>query len=464
MAAYNGLKDHLLRIFLILLLIFCCAVKIFSQKQKADSIIQLLATEKTDSTRVKLLWNLANIIYRSNPDTALTVGQEALSLARSIKYLEGESRSLGVIASTFSKIGNYPRALDFNLQKLKIEEKRDNPKTLAGVLMNIGTVYVFQEEYRKALEFYSKSDSVIEENNLSNEYKYAGYLNIGDAYDKLNVLDSAQFFYNQANRKAIELQDDNSIGASMTGLGHIYRKESNFALSYENYKTAINYLVASNDDDLLCEVNLGLAYLYNQSNKRDSAIYHAKISYQIAKQDGFLSRQLDAAKFLSQAYKQTNNIDSTLSYLLFERDLNDSINNKNSIRESQILSSNELLRQLEIAKAKKEHDEQRRQQLQLLFIGIFIPGLFLLTLFLSKVRLHIRIIKLLGILSLLIFFEYLTLLLHPKVAEFTHHTPVFEILIFVGIAAILIPLHHKAEHWLIHKLLHLRTASKGKED
>jgi tetratricopeptide (TPR) repeat protein len=464
MAAYTGLKNYLLKISLILFLAFCCTGKTFSQKQKADSIIQLLVVEKTDSIRVKLLWNLANIIYRSNPDTALKVGQEALSLARSIKYTEGESRSLGVIASTFSKIGNYPRALDFNLQKLKIEEKRNNPQTLAGVLMNIGTVYVLQDEYRKALEFYSKSDSVIEENNLSNEYKYAGYLNIGDAYDKLNILDSAQFFYNQANRKAIELQDDNSIGASMTGLGHIYRKESNFALSYENYKSAIKYLVASDDDDLLCEVNLGLASLYNQFNKRDSAIYHAKISYQVAKQDGFLSRQLDAAKFLSQAYKQTNNIDSTLSYLLFERDLNDSINNKNSIRESQILSSNELLRQLEIAKAKKEQDEQRRQQLQLLFIGIFIPGLFLLTLFLSRVKLHIRVIKLLGILSLLIFFEYLTLLLHPRVAEFTHHTPVFEILIFVAVAAILIPLHHKAEHWLIHKLLHLRAARKEKEN
>jgi len=32
----------------------------------------------------------------------------------------------------------------------------------------------------------------------------------------------------------------------------------------------------------------------------------------------------------------------------------------------------------------------------------------------------------------------------------------FEILIFVAIAAILIPLHHKLEHWLIAKLTHHR--------
>ena len=90
----------------------------------------------------------------------------------------------------------------------------------------------------------------------------------------------------------------------------------------------------------------------------------------------------------------------------------------------------------------------------MLMIGIFIPGIFILTLALSRVRMHPRIVRLLGVLSLLFLFEYLTLLLHPAVANLTHHTPVLEILIFVGVAALVIPLHHKLEHWLIHKLSH----------
>lgn len=52
----------------------------------------------------------------------------------------------------------------------------------------------------------------------------------------------------------------------------------------------------------------------------------------------------------------------------------------------------------------------------------------------------------------MILFEYLTLLLHPYVAEITHHTPVYELIIFVCIAALLIPTHHRIEHWLIEKL------------
>jgi hypothetical protein len=42
--------------------------------------------------------------------------------------------------------------------------------------------------------------------------------------------------------------------------------------------------------------------------------------------------------------------------------------------------------------------------------------------------------------------------LHPIVLELTHHTPILELLVFVSIAAFLIPAHHRIEHWLIEKL------------
>jgi hypothetical protein len=67
------------------------------------------------------------------------------------------------------------------------------------------------------------------------------------------------------------------------------------------------------------------------------------------------------------------------------------------------------------------------------------------------------VIKALGILSLLFLFEYLTLWLHPTVAELTGHKPIFEIMIFVALAAILIPLHHRTEHWLVERLIQHRV-------
>ena len=192
-------------------------------------------------------------------------------------------------------------------------------------------------------------------------------------------------------------------------------------------------------------------------NIPDSAEYYSRHTLLLAKKDGFLSWQLEAAVFLTDHYKILHQTDSALAYLEQSQSLKDSISSKERVRESQVLFSNEQLRQNEIAASKQKAKEERVKQLQFLFIGIFIPGIFLVTLFLSRRKVHIRLIKLMGIFSLLILFEYLTLLLHPYVLEFTHHKPVFEIMVFVTIAAILIPSHHRMENWMIESLTRKRS-------
>jgi tetratricopeptide (TPR) repeat protein len=449
-------NSHLLKKIVFTLILFCTTREIFSQKSKADSLANLLKKETVDTNRVKLMWQLADTLNTYNPDTAILLLQNALYLARRINYVEGQSRSMGILANTFMYIGNYPRALELNLQKLQLEEKRDRPRNLASVLMNIGIVYTMQEEYNHALSYYSKADSVITARNVK-DFKYAIALNIGDAYDRLNIFDSAYKYYARSLEIAEDLKVGDYIGKSMTGLGHIYRKVGNSKESLLNYQNAINFLQDVDDDEMVCETTLGLATLYEQLNENDSARYYAQTTFAIAKKDGFLSREYDAAEFLTGYYKKIKNIDSAFAYAEYSHQLNDSINSKARIRELQILSSNEQFRQRGLEEERQIAAERRHQQLQLLLIGIFIPGLFFVTLVLSRQKIHIRVIKLLGILSLLFFFEYLTLWLHPTVAELTGHKPILEILIFVAVAAVLIPLHHRAERWLINRLLHQRV-------
>jgi tetratricopeptide (TPR) repeat protein len=442
-----------------LLISFNC----FSQKQKADSLLNLLTTEKADSNRVTLMWKAADIMSTYEPLAALSLAKEALDLADAINFNEGKSRSTGIIANTHFKIGNYPKALEYNLLKLRIEEKNNKPRNLTSVLMNIGLVHAFQDEFRDALAYYFKADSVSKKYNVE-DLRFNIALNMGDTYDKLNILDSAYLFYSNSKRIAEKSDNRKNAGTAMIGLGHVYRKQKNYLLSLESYKGAIPFIQEAHDDDLLCETYLGLAMLYAAFNNQDSAKKYALQSYTIGEADGFLSRQLDAARFITQLHRDAKNIDSAFAYVNLEKALNDSVNSRNKIRESQILAMNEQFRQQAIEQEKINEAKERKNRLQLLFIGIFIPALFLITLLVSRIRLHIRAIKLLGILSLLFFFEYLTLLLHPTVAALTNHTPILEILIFVGVAAILIPLHHKAEHWLVHKLLHRHVHNESKSN
>jgi hypothetical protein len=448
-------KSRLAIKYLFIVALFLVPAVVFAQKSRVDSLSKALREEKRDTSRVLLMWQLSKALYTSNPDTALQLAQSALYLARHVKFVEGQSLSLGILATTFRVIGNYPRALELNLERLQLEEKKDNPHNLASVLMNIGIIYRFQDEYNSALEYYSRADSVISTYNIE-DYKPIIALNIGDAWDHLNISDSSFKYFNKSLVLARSVADDDLIGQAMTGLGHSFRKTGKDSLSLLNYHIALGYLQRASDDETRCEAALGLAALYQTLDQPDSAGYYARFSLELARKDGFSSKEYDAAEFLTNHYKQRSNIDSAFAYAEYSRQLNDSLNSKAKIRELQVLFSNEQFRQRELEEDRIVAAKRRHQQLQLLLIGIFIPGLFLVTLILSRRKIQTRVIKALGVLSLLFFFEYLTLLLHPTVAELTGHTPIWEILIFVGVAAVLIPLHHRAEHFLIEKLIQHR--------
>lgn len=261
-----------IKTFLLLLILLFFFSGVYSQKANTDSLSKLLSVEKIDSNRVRLMWQLARDMGVYNPDTALVLSQQALYLARNIHYLEGESRAIGIMANTFTKIGNYPKALELNIQKLQLEEKRDKPRNLVSVLMNIGVVYVLQEEYHKALDYYSKADSVIRRYNVE-DMEYFIALNIGDVYNRLNISDSAFTYFKKSLELAKKLNDGDLTGTSMTGLGHSYLKMGNHLQSLYYYQTAIGLLKIANDDEILCEATLGIASLYKKMNRYDSASY-----------------------------------------------------------------------------------------------------------------------------------------------------------------------------------------------
>src|ERR671912_621781 len=150
-----------MRVLYLFLISLICISSLSAQTPVADSLNKKLQTEKIDSNKVRLMWQYADEITNIDPEKSILISQQAVYLAESIKYTEGLSRSLGVLANGFINIGNYPLALDYNLQKLKIEEKRNNPRNMGSVLGNIGIVYVMEQEYEKAIVYYRMADSVI---------------------------------------------------------------------------------------------------------------------------------------------------------------------------------------------------------------------------------------------------------------------------------------------------------------
>ncbi|MGZ5191959.1 MAG: hypothetical protein ACXWCZ_13195 [Flavisolibacter sp.] len=107
-----------------------------------------------------------------------------------------------------------------------------------------------------------------------------------------------------------------------------------------------------------------------------------------------------------------------------------------------------------IATENAEKEEERKANTQYAAIAVvlilFITAFLLLS---RSIIVNEKWISFLGVLGLLIVFEFINLFFHPFIASVTNHSPILMLIMLVGIAALLIPAHHKLEHWIKHKMV-----------
>ena len=83
----------------------------FAQNKRLDSLQYELAISRADTNRVLVLVKLINWYRSYIPDSAFFYGQQALELARQIKFPKGEAESLFYLGVAYRALGNYSKAL-----------------------------------------------------------------------------------------------------------------------------------------------------------------------------------------------------------------------------------------------------------------------------------------------------------------------------------------------------------------
>lgn len=177
-------------------------------------------------------------------------------------------------------------------------------------------------------------------------------------------------------------------------------------------------------------------------------------SLQLGREDNNMNVKLAAAEFLRQVFDTLHQTDSAYYYAKMKEELTASIFSQNNINRIQALAFNEQLRSIEDNAKKNEEAQQRKENIQYALIALGIITLLFLYLLLSRSFItNSKLIIFFGVIALLIVFEFLNLLLHPFLERITNHSPLFTLLAMVCIAALLVPLHHRAEKWATEKLV-----------
>ncbi len=430
---------RLLRRSLFVVLLFNCSVTSPSLAEQAtlDSLTNRLQENLHDTDRVKTLNDLAWELMYTNPDTAIILSSEALSISEAYEWQSGIVNSVGQLGSFNRLKGDYPQALEYYFKSLKMNEELDRKTGIAIRLGNIGVAYMEQGNYRKALEYYFKALKIDIE--LGNKNGIAINLgNIGNVYKE---------------------QGDSAVAASRIGwdlaIADKYPKalalpaEAHYAKALEYYFKALK-IDEELDKKSGIAANLGnVGALYTAMGEFEKA----EITLQKALT---LSKEIGAKEYLKDQYNYLSNLYDTIAksakafeayklYIIYR----DSIANEENIKAQ---TRTEMKYEYEKAELLKEQEEKegsrllqearsRRDNLQYSVVLICLLVIGVVVAMLGRLSLPIKMAEGIIFFSFLILFEFILVLADPYIDQWSGGAPGFKLLFNAGIAAMIFPLH-----------------------
>ncbi|MCK4749487.1 MAG: tetratricopeptide repeat protein [Bacteroidales bacterium] len=247
---------------------------------KVDSLVTRLNDQLRDSTRCRILFEIAYELKEQDTTRAIKYLESGREIALSIDHTKGMGRYFEVMGALHRHHGFYPLAIMDYDRALAYYSEADDDVAYFRALKDKGTVYLFRSEfrqamnhYRSALDFYKRNDMAdgIQRclNNIGIIHK-----NRGDYVEALTTLDESVQYLDPETQHMDIAQAYINMGNVFVHLGSYER-----ALEYFELAREIAERENSLKDIALCLANAGV--VSNKCNKYDEALNLYKRSLEI---------------------------------------------------------------------------------------------------------------------------------------------------------------------------------------
>jgi tetratricopeptide (TPR) repeat protein/serine phosphatase RsbU (regulator of sigma subunit) len=386
--------------------------------QSPDSLLNLLKTDKEDTSKLKhlvfLCWS-----YRSmgSFDTALVYGKQAIALGNTLGYKKGLAKAYSTVGNVYHDQSNYPVALSYYEKALKLYQEAGYKNGIGASYTNIGLVYYYQANYPKALEYYLKDLKLRTEVN-DQPAQATCYGNIGLVYVEQGDYKRALDYYLKALQLNLKLGQQKGIGDCYLNIGIVYHTELNYkeALSYYLKSLKINQQTFDKQGEGTCYTNIGNVYfdthdypqalvyylkdlriklaigdrqgaavcysniggLYVETKEFKKSIPYSDSCLQISKQINYTEGQRIAYENLAHAYSLAGQYKLAYDNEVKFKTLTDSIFNADNSRQlSDMKTKFEVEKKETELKLKAEaatviNNEEKKRQLFIIYVVIFI--------------------------------------------------------------------------------------------
>ena len=437
--------------------LFICSqwLHLSGQQTNGDKLLTSLSLAKTDEERQDIMMELFDLYENFSVDSNMIYANRVLEIGKQTNNLLIEARALDEIGYVFYRMDNRQKCLEITLQSLKLAEQTGNQRLIGIIYIGLASV----QDDEKAIGYLKTSIGFLKNTNGYKDLTIA--LNdISINYLRMEMPDSALVYAQWAYEIMQRYNYFTYSGYTLGSLGKIHLELGNTTKASEYFNTAVNDAVRQNSDPLKYTAYNNFLLYYQKLNNLDSVFYYSQKMYNLA-QTGPVRWMIQPSNVFYDFYKKKGNADSALKYHELYQWAQDSLFSSQKTQHVLALSIEEDFRQKEILLAQEKANEERKQNIQYaaITIGIIVFILFLLLLSRS-ISVSERVIMFVGVIGLLIVFEFINLVFHPFLGKLTHHSPLLMLLIMVCVAAILVPAHHRLEKWLISRLVEKNKKSR----
>lgn len=443
----------------------------------ANQGASIISTLNNDSLQVETENTFGQVyLFRNERILALRHYLTALRLAESLKEGSDAARSRKNeilrkcymhLSTFYTAIEAYDKAIDNALLAYKtldnIHEK-NVPYQRAIDLNGIGNLHAYNNNPELAMQYFRRSIALADTLHFTN-LKVPGYTSLLNQYLRINQPEKALAFMESAEGKSLQDFMRNFGMASIIdqAYGVVYTENGKYDSARVRLQRAVPYFETQANDNNRIYFYTQQARFYTRTGEFQEAIATYQKMKELSDKIGEIKMATLAAQMLDSLYGLTGNYQQAMKYNSLYHLYKDSSAKLSREKEiTQVEAADEQLRQARIEREKLEA-KRKRYNIQYLAITVGIAGVFIVMVMLGMFKVSATTIKLVGFFAFLMFFEFIFLILKKNIAGITQGEPWKDLLFMIGLAALLLPLHHWLEHKVIHYLTsHNRLTSSGK--
>jgi tetratricopeptide (TPR) repeat protein len=348
----------------------------------------------------------------------------------------------------YSTLKHYSKAKEYALKILEKGKKENWPPWIEGANHLLTNHYTNVGEFETAKYYYEETNKLRKQNNtpINEDDDLLDIYRMAKDYEKmLRMLqkDEVKKNYQKGNLNSALYDYYGEVATCYTKLG----MADSALLSLQKMKEAIRPDEANN-----WRYFAFLGNYYKLINKADSAaVYYAKADSGIG-YTNTIDEHIERYANLDTLFMHNGNYEKAYYYKTLWMQFKDS---------AAALSEAGDLVVMEIENENQRMEAERRASHTIQYMGITagLAAVFILLVLLGVFSTSTATIRGLGFFAFIFFFEFLILLFDTAIHALTHGEPWKILSIKIVLIAMLLPLHHYAEHKVVHHLLNRKKFS-----